>query len=368
MIGRRTSMVRATGRAAVLTAGIILAPFAAHSASLTITETGSTLILPLFQAWVNGYTKVDPDLHLTVGATGSEAGIDQAIAKQVQIGTSDAYMSDNQAMAHPHILNIPLAISAQTVVANVPELRGATLKLSGPVLACIYSGMIREWDAPRIAAINQGIHLPHHAIVPIRRADGSGDTFVFAQFLTFSTPDQQHLSLQDFNWEGKIGYGTTVSWPTVSGSLTASGNQGMVQTVANTPYSVGYLGASFEADADKAGLVTAMLENQDGKFLLPTPATVTAAAASLTPRTPADERLTLVFAPGPDSYPLINYEYAVVSAKQPNPQMAEAISNFLLWCVGPQGGNARSYLEPVHFIALPTAIRALSEIQIAKIQ
>jgi phosphate transport system substrate-binding protein len=212
------------------------------------------------------------------------------------------------------------------------------------------------------------VPLPHHAIVPIHRADGSGDTFVFTQFLTFSTPDQQHLTTKDFNWEGKTGYGTTVSWPQVADSLTASGNQGMVQTIAQTPYSVGYLGASFQADADKAGLQTAMLENQDGKFLLPTPATVTAAAATLTPRTPADERLTLVFAPGPDSYPLINYEYAVVSAKQPNGQMAQAVSNFLLWCIGPQGGNARSYLEPLHFIALPTAIRALSEIQIAKIR
>ena len=368
MGGRRTSILRGAPRAAALTVGMALLSFAAYSASLTVSETGSTLILPLFKAWVTAYEKVDPDLQMTVGATGSEAGIAQAIANQVQIGTSDAYMSDTEAMAHPHILNIPLAISAQTVVANLPELRGATLKLSGPVLASIYAGAIREWDEPRIAAMNRGVSLPHHAIVPIRRADGSGDTFVFTQFLTFSTPDQQHLSLKDFNWEGKIGYGTTVSWPSVAGSLSASGNQGMAQTLAKTPYSVGYLGASFQADADKAGLQTAMLQNQAGKFLLPTPETVTAAAAALTPRTPPDERLTLVFAPGPDSYPLINYEYAVVSAKQPNPQMADAISNFLLWCIGPQGGNARSYLEPVHFIALPRPIRALSEIQIAKIQ
>jgi len=82
------------------------------------------------------------------------------------------------------------------------------------------------------------------------------------------------------------------------------------------------------------------------------------AAAALTPRTPPDERLTLAFAPGPDSYPLINYEYAVVSAKQPNPQVASAISNFLLWCIEPQVGSAASLLDPVHFIALPTAIRA----------
>jgi phosphate transport system substrate-binding protein len=364
MSGRQTSMVRATA----LTAGMALLTFAAHSASLTVTETGSTLILPLFKAWTAAYAKIQPDLQVTVGGTGSEAGIAQAIAQQVQIGTSDAYMSDNDAEAHPDILNIPLAISAQTVVANLPELRGKELKLSGPVLAGIYGGMIRDWDAAPIAAINQGVSLPHHAIVPVRRAEGSGDTFVFTQFLTFSTPDQQHLTSRNFNWEGKIGYGTTVSWPSVPGSLTASGNQGMVQTISSTPYAVGYIGASFAADAEKAGLQTAMLQNQDGKFLLPTPATVTAAAATLTPRTPSDERLTLVYAPGADSYPLINYEYAVVSTKQPNPQIASAVSNFLLWCIGPQGGNAASFLEPVRFIALPTPIRALSELQIAKIR
>jgi ABC-type phosphate transport system substrate-binding protein len=236
MSGRLTSIVQGRGRVLAFTAGGVLLSFAAAHAALTISETGSTLILPLFKSWVAAYAKVDPDLQMTVGATGSEAGIAQAIAKQVQIGTSDAYMSDNEAMANPHILNIPLAISAQTVVANLPELRGATLKLSGPVLAGIYSGTIREWDAAPIAAINQGVHLPHHAIVPVRRADGSGDTFVFTQFLTFSTPDQQHLSSRDFNWEGKIGYGTTVQLALGIGRLTASGNQGMVQTIASTPY------------------------------------------------------------------------------------------------------------------------------------
>jgi phosphate transport system substrate-binding protein len=363
-----TGIVRGIGRAVAFTAAVVILPLAVAHATLTISETGSTLILPLFKSWVAAYSKVNPELQMTVGGTGSEAGIAQAIAKRVQIGTSDAYMSDNDAEAHPNILNIPLAISAQTVVANLPELQGKELKLSGPVLALIYSGMIRDWDAAPIASINQGVSLPHHPIVPVRRAEGSGDTFVFTQYLTFSTPDQQHLTRKDFNWEGKIGYGTTVSWPSVAGSLTASGNQGMVQTIAGTPYSVGYIGASFAADAEKAGLQTAMLENQDGKFLLPTASTVSAAAAALTPRTPSDERLTLVYAPGSDSYPLINYEYAVVSTKQPNPQVAAAISNFLLWCIGPQGGNAASFLEPVRFIALPTPIRALSELQIAKIR
>jgi phosphate transport system substrate-binding protein len=365
---RRTIIACRAGRVTALTAGIALLSLAGvYAATVTVSETGSTLIYPLFKAWVAAYAKVDPSVQMTVGATGSGAGIAQAIAKQVQIGTSDAYMSDVQAMSNPHILNIPLCISAQTIDVNLPGLRGATLKLSGPVLADIYWGKIRTWDAAPIAAMNHGVQLPHHAIVPVRRADSSGDTFIFTQFLTFSTSASEDSSGYG-TWEDKIGYGTTVNWPSVSGSLTASSNEGMVQTIARAPYSIGYVGASSEDEANKAGLITAMLQNQDGNFLLPSTTTVTAAAASLTPRTPPDERLTLVFAPGADSYPLINYEYAIVTEKQANPQVAAAISNFLLWCISPQGGNAGSLLDPVHFIALPTAIRARSEIQIAKIQ
>jgi phosphate transport system substrate-binding protein len=366
--GTRTNIIALVMLTATLAGVLALcSPGAAQSTPVTIAETGSTLIYPLFQTWIAAYAKVSPDVHITAGATGSGTGIAQAIAKQVQIGTSDAYMSDDQAMANPHVLNIPLAISAQTVDANLPQLRGSALKLSGPVLADIYSGKVREWDAPPIRELNPGVSLPHHAIVPIRRADSSGDTFIFTQFLTFSTPTVNGVSAPG-SWENTVGYGTTVRWPSASGILTVSSNEEMVQAIARTPYAIGYLGGSFETDAEKAGLITAMLENQDGRFLLPTAATITAAAAVLTPRTPPDERLTLAFAPGPDSYPLISYEYALVPDQQPNPQVATAIANFLLWCVSPQGGSAASFLGPVHFVALPTSIRARSEVQIAKIQ
>ncbi len=278
MCARHTGTVRRAGRFSALAVGLALVSVAVlQLAALTVSETGSTLIYPLFQEWVAAYAKVDSSLQLTVGATGSGTGIAQAIAKQVQIGTSDAYMSDNEAIAHPRILNIPLAISAQTVNANLPELRGGALKLSGPVLVGIYTGKIREWDAPEIASMNRGVSLPHHAIVPVRRADGSGDTFIFTQFLTFTTST---LTGGTSSWGDSIGYGTTVPWPSVSAAVTATGNQGMLQTIARTPYSVGYLGASFEDQAKKAGLITAMLQNQAGNFLLPTAATVTASCRS----------------------------------------------------------------------------------------
>jgi phosphate transport system substrate-binding protein len=342
-----------------LTAGCLgLGLSVAHADDLTLHETGSTLLYPLFQRWIPDYAAGHPGITITPAATGSGAGMEQAIAGQVQIGASDAYMSDEQAARNPRILNIPLAISAQTVNYNLPTLNGAALKLDGPTLAGIYSGAIHMWDAPEIAALNPGVQLPHQAIIPIRREDASGDTFVFTQFLDFSTQ----------SWEDKIGYGTSVTWPAVPGERTATGNDGMVKALAASPYTVAYIGISFHGDIAKAGLGTAMVKNQAGKFLLPTAETVGAAASELDPRTPADERLSLAYAPGDNSYPLINYEYAVVSTSQKDPLTAAAIRHFLLWSIATEGGNAQKYLDEVQFIPLPDFIRALSENQINRIQ
>jgi phosphate transport system substrate-binding protein len=329
-----------------------------QAASVALPETGSTLLYPLFMLWIPDYAKVAPDITLTAAATGSGAGINAAISGDARIGASDAYMSDEQMQQNRGIINIPLAISAQTVNYNIPGLNRAELKLSGKVLAGIYSGKITTWDAPEIAGMNAGVQLPHQTIVPIRREDASGDTFIFTQFLDFSTQ----------TWEDKIGYGINVKWPIVAAERTATGNEGVVQALASTPYSVGYVGVSFKEAIAKAGIGTALLENQGGKFLLPTSETVSAAASELDPRTPPDERLTLVFAPGGDSYPLINYEYAVVSTRQPDPQTAAALRRFLLWSISLEGGNASKYLDTVGFIPLPDFIRALSQKQIALIK
>jgi phosphate ABC transporter phosphate-binding protein len=202
-------------------------------------------------------------------------------------------MSDEQTEHNRDILNIPLAISAQTVNYNIPGRNGVTVKLDGQILAGIYAGRIREWDDQRIAAINPRIPLPHAVIIPIRRADASGDTFIFTQFLDFSMPSS----------EDQIGYGTSVAWPQVAGEHTANGNGEMVEVLAATPYAIGYVGISFRNAIAAAKLGTVRLKNQSGKFVLPTAITVNAGASELDPRTPPDERLSLVFAPGDNSYP-----------------------------------------------------------------
>jgi phosphate transport system substrate-binding protein len=330
----------------------------AQASTIVLNESGSSLIFPLFQSWVAAYRSVDPEVNITAASTDSAAGNEQAIAGSVRIGTSDAYLSDAVAAQNPDILDIPLAISAQTINYNLPGLNGANIKLDGPTVAAIYSGTVSEWDDPRIKAMNSDAALPHHIIVPIHRADGSGTTFVFTQFLDFSTE----------TWENNPGYGTIISWPDVPGAKTAVGNEGIVETLAATPYAIGYVGTTYGDQITKAGLGTAMIKNQAGKFLLPTPQSITAAAAHLDPRTPPYERITLVYAPGDDSYPLINYEYAVVSRRQPTDATAKALRSFLRWAISETGGNQMKYLAPVDFIPLPNFIRGLSEAQIDEIK
>jgi phosphate transport system substrate-binding protein len=324
---------------------------------VSLKESGSTLLYPLFKIWVDSYTSNHPGINISLDATGSEAGIKKAIAGEAQIGASDVFMSDRQSRENPLVLNIPLCISAQMVNYNLPELNSQKLKLDGTVLAGIYSGTIRYWDANEIAALNPDLKLPHQAIIPVRRSDGSGDTYIFTQFLSFA----------DSKWSDDHGFGMTINWPQVPGMLEATSNDAVVQTIQKTPYSLGYVGVSYSKQVADADLGTALLKNQSGKFLLPTKDAVLAAAAGLGARTPSDERLTIVLAPGDNAYPLISYEYAIVSTKQSDAATAEAIRKFLHWSIVPSETN-EGYLDSVHFIPLPTEIWAKSEAQIQSIK
>jgi phosphate transport system substrate-binding protein len=332
-------------------------PEPAQAENMTLTETGSTLIYPLFQIWSADYAKNHPGVKVVPSATDSGAGVANAISGAVRIGASDAYMSDAEVQRNPGMFNIPMAISAQTVNYNLPDFNNQHLNLSGPALAGIYAGKIRMWDDPLLLKLNPGTPLPHHEIAAVRRKDESGDTFIFTQYLTFSTPW----------WESGIGYGRTIDWPSAPGALEASGNPDMVAKIAAVPYSIGYVGVSFEDAVAKAGLGTAAVQSYDGEFLLPTPESITAAAAALGPRTPLDERLTLVNAPGPNAYPLINYEYAIVSRKQPSPEIAAAIRKFLLWAIAPDEENEKRLAE-ARFVPLPAHIWVLSHDQIEMIR
>ncbi|MDE2458150.1 MAG: phosphate ABC transporter substrate-binding protein PstS [Rhodospirillales bacterium] len=323
-------------------------------ADAPLVETGSSLLYPLFNLWVPAYTASHPGADITTTSTGSGAGIAQALKGLVNIGASDAYLSDTMAHDHTNMLSIPLAISSQAINYNLPGI--THLKLSGPILAGIYSGKITQWNDPAIAAANPGVALPNHVIIPVHRTDGSGDTFIFTQY----------LSASDAAWRSTVRFGTSVSWPAVTGGIGANGNQGMVTAAQANPYSIAYIGVSFANQAAQAGLGQAKLLNKAGHYVLPTPATISAAAASVANSTPADERISMVFAPGVHAYPIVNYEYAIVNTQQSSADVAAAVRTFLTWAI--TEGNSMSFLKQVHFMPLPAAVVELSKAQIAKIQ
>ena len=354
----RYSLGRFMRSAAVACSVLLLSAAALAATETRILETGSTLVYPLFNLWVADYAKTHPNVQITTQGTGSGTGISEATSGIAQIGASDAYMSDAQVKQNEGILNVPLAISSQMINYNLPGLNNQHLKLSGPVLADIYSGKVTMWDDPKLKELNPGVNLPHQTIIPVHRTDGSGDTFIFSQYLSFSTP----------SWSSGPGYGTTISWPPVQGGIGAEGNPGMVSAAQGNPYSIAYIGISFKSATTAAGLGDAVLQNRAGKFVLDTPQTVSAAVAATADKTPPDERISLIFAPGDDSYPIINYEYAIVKSQQPSPGMAADLRAFLGWAISPDGGNAPHFMQAVGFVPLPPAIAKLSEAQIAKIK
>ncbi len=251
--------------------------------------------------------------------------------------------------AQPEYPRYPARHLAQTINYNLPGLNGANIKIDGPTLAAIYSGAVTQWDDPAIKAMNPGVALPHQTIIPVRRAEGSGDTFIFTQFLDFSA---------DKSGEQSQAIGSTRSLGPMSPrkrprpAMTASFRRSPPPPTRSATWA-----SATPTQIAKAGLGTAMVENQNGKFLLPTPQSIADAAAQLDPRTPPYERISLVFAPGDNSYPLINYEYAVVSKSQPDAATADALRSFLRWSISETGGNAANYLQPVGFIPLPDFIR-----------
>jgi phosphate transport system substrate-binding protein len=328
------------------------------SAPVSLQEAGSSLIFPLFQLWQVAYKSVAPNVNLTPAAGGSGAGISQASAGTVQIGASDAYMSRGQLAKSPDVLNIPLSVSAQQIMYNLPSVSKKThLKLTGNLLADIFLNKIHYWDAPQIKALNKGVRLPHWLIYPIHRADGSGDTFLFTTFLSDTSAQ----------WANSVGYNTTVNWPTVKYAPAAAGNAGIVQTASQTPGSISYVGISWLDKGTAAGLGEAQLQNKAGNFILPTHDTILAAANATVNSVPKDERVSLIYAPGANSYPIINFEYAIVKKQQSSTAVADAVKNLLLWAISAKGGNQESFLTQVHFLPLPAKVEPLSKAQINSI-
>jgi phosphate transport system substrate-binding protein len=247
-------------------------------------------------------------------------------------------------------------VSSQEIVYNLPGLPAKThLKLNAKILADIYNGSITTWNDKPIASINPGVTLPDATIVPVRRSDSSGDTFLFTSYLYRGDPSSWN---RPSPYEGPSLYYAT--WPSVTGELAESGNTGVLAAVKATPDSIGYLGIDYLPTAVAEGIGYAALENGSGNYVTASLGSVELEVSSFK-RIPADGSISLVDSKSAKhGYPDVNFEYAIVLKDQASPAVAAAIQATLAWAMDPRHGSMSTYLNPVLFKPLPTNALAVA--------
>jgi phosphate transport system substrate-binding protein len=289
---------------------------AAQANAQTITGAGSTFDYPAFTKWFEAYTKVDSSVQFNYQSIGSGGGIKNLLNRTVDFGASDAPMKDEALASAPgKILHIPIVAGGVAIIYNLPG--SPKLKLDGDTLANIYLGNITKWNDPKIVALNPGVDLPDTAIVPVHRADGSGTSFIFTDYLSSVNPA----------WADSVGKGASVKWPAGIG-LAAKGSEGVAGQVKQLPGGIGYAELAY---ADQNKIPFADMKNSSGNFISPAPDSVSAALA--TAKIPDDFRFSMVNAPGEKAYPISGASWVLIYQKQKGADHGAKLVSFLKWAV-----------------------------------
>ncbi|MDQ6690021.1 MAG: phosphate ABC transporter substrate-binding protein PstS [Gemmatimonadota bacterium] len=291
---------------------------ASSSGSVDLTGAGATFPYPLYSKWFDEYAKLT-GVRINYQSIGSGGGIRQLSEGTVDFGATDSPMSDAEMSKAKYgpILHIPTVLGAVVITYNIPGL-SVPLELTPSVIADIFSGKITKWNDARIASLNASASLPSSDILVVHRSDGSGTTYIFTDYLTTAAP----------SWKA-IGKGKEVKWPV---GLGAKGNEGVAGQVKQTPGAIGYVELAY---AKQNKLPTAAVKNKSGKFVLPSVPAVTAAAAGVGTTLPAntDFRVSVVDAPGADSYPISSFTWIIVSQHQTDPVKGKKLVDFLNWAM-----------------------------------
>ena len=269
----------------------------------------------------------------------------------MDFGASDAPMSDEElakAKGGP-VLHFPTVLGAVVVTYEVPGL-ARTLNLSGDVLADIFAGKITKWNDARIAALNRGVALPDKDILVVHRSDGSGTSYIFTDYLSSVSP----------SWKSEVGKGKEVKWPT---GLGAKGNEGVAAMVKQTPGSIGYVELAY---ARQNKLAYAALRNAAGRFVEPTIASVTEAAAGAVKALPktTDYRVSIVNAPGKNAYPISSFTWLLVYQTMPSAEKGRKLVDFLRWAYREGEASAAS----LDYAPLPASMVAQLDRRLATIK
>jgi len=313
-----------------------------------INGAGATFPYPIYSKWFDVYAKENPGIKFNYQSIGSGGGIRMLSNRTVDVGASDAPMTDQQLADAPgKILHFPSVMGAVVVAYNLPGFTG-TLRLTGPVIADIYSGKITKWDDDQIKALNSGAAIPSQDIVVCHRSDGSGTSYIFTDYLSKVSPA----------WATDPGKGTAVKWPT---GLGGKGNEGVTALVQQTPGAIGYIELIYALNNK---IPFAQLQNKAGNWVDASLAGVTAAAASSADQMAADFRVSITNAPGADAYPISSFTWLLVYQKQTNKDVGEQIKKFLGWAMT----QGQTYAPDLKYAPLPAAVVQKETAQIQEIQ
>ncbi len=325
-------------------AALGLSAFAATAAD-EVTGAGASFPAPIYAKWAEAYA-AGTGHKINYQSVGSGAGIKQIKAKTVDFGASDMPLKDEE-LAEAGLLQFPTVIGGVVPVINVAGVKPGQLKLTGAVLADIFDGKITKWSAPEIAALNPGVKLPDAAIATVHRADGSGTTFIFTNYLSKVNPE----------WKTKIGEGTAVNWP--SGGVGGKGNEGVAQYVQKLPNAIGYVEYAY-AKQNKMDYVS--LKNAAGNYVEPDDLTFKAAAAGADWSRSFYQLLTEQG--GKDSWPITGATFILMHKTQDKPLQATAALKFFDWAYA-NGDKAATDLD---YVPLPDALKALVRKQWANVK
>jgi phosphate transport system substrate-binding protein len=304
------------------------------SAQTQITGAGSTFAAPIYTKWAEAASGAT-SIKLNYQAIGSGAGINQINNRTVDFGASDMPVKADDLTAHK-LMQFPTVIGGVDVIVNIPGIKANELKLTGPVLAAIYMGKVTKWNDPSISAINPGLKLPGTAIATVHRADGSGTTFVFTDY----------LSMQDADWKSKIGSSTSVSWP---GGAGAKGSDGVSGTVHQITGGIGYVESAY---AEQNKLTTTMLLNKAGKYVAPTMAAFEAAAAAADWSSVQNFAIDLNNEPGDASWPIESATFVLLPTDPKDVNQSAAVKKFFEWGFAHGNDTAKQLL----YIPLPESV------------
>ena len=300
---------------------------------------GATFPLPFYNVVFENFSQVNGDV-VAYGGIGSGGGVRNLRDKIVDFAGSDAFLSDKEMAEMAPVVHIPTCMGAVVLAYNLDGVK--ELKLSGEVIADIFAGNIKMWNDERLVALNPDVTLPAEAIIPVFRSDGSGTTFVFTDYLTKVSP----------MWREKFGAGKSVNFP--SGQA-AKGNPGVAGVIKQTKNSIGYVGSEY-AFAQK--IPYARIQNARGEFVLPSSATISAAASGVIP---ADTRCSITNADAAGAYPISTFTWMIIYKEQNysdrSKEQAAATLDLLKYILSDE---AQAITSEVHYAPLPAKAKELS--------